>query len=241
MDAFHTFEMWSTDLYHALNKAVSNSIAPLVPKTRAWIDAGKKRREGKREATIARILQFKIAGEEVVTVPNLLSILRPILALMILPMRIYGVPTWIVVIAFVITMITDKYDGAWALLDGGTRFGEVLDPLCDKIALLIFIIPDLYHLPALIMYPLLAVETVLFFITVIAVYAMHLGILSQRAKLRANIFGKIKFSIEVVAMSFLVVHLHEYAAVLFAIAIPFAIVSAVRKTRDIIRTATPTS
>jgi hypothetical protein len=70
---------------------------------------------------------------------------------------------------------------------------------------------------------------------------MHLGILSQKAKLRANIFGKIKFSIEVIAMSFLVVHLHEYAAVLFAIAIPFAIISAVRKTRDIIRTATPAS
>lgn len=238
MNIIAKFESWSTNVYRTLNTRLSEMIAPLAFIVEQKLQYRKEKRDTWHSARIARVLCFTVAGEEVITVPNMLSALRPLLTLTaLLPMRIYGAPTWLIATVFALAMLTDKLDGTWALLHGHTRFGEVLDPICDKLSLVIFIIPDFTHLPAIIMYALLAFESALFLLVIIAVYAIHLGILSHEVRLTANIFGKVKFTTEVVAMSLLIFHAHAAAAVFFALAAPFAFASIVRKTTDIIRSA----
>ncbi len=238
MHMIATFEAWSTGIYRSLNEGLGTLIAPLAHTVERKLEYWKTKRDTRHSARIARALGVMVAGEEVVTMPNILSALRPILMLfVVLPLRLFGGPTWLVALMFAVTIATDKLDGAWALIHGHTRFGEVLDPICDKLALMIFVIPDLIHLPVWITCPLLFFEAALFTIVILAVYAIQLGILSYEVKLTANIFGKVKFTIEVVAMSFLVFHGYTLAAVLFGIATPFACMSAVRKATDIIRSA----
>ncbi len=233
-----TFETWSTGVYRDLNERLSRLIKPFTFVVERKLEYLKTKRDTWSSARIARALGVMVAGEEVVTVPNILSAMRPLLILLVvLPLRLSHAPTWIIAFAFAVAMATDKLDGTWALLHGHTRFGEVLDPICDKIALAIFIIPDFMHLPVWIMSPLLFFEAMLFMIVILAVYAIQLGILSYEVKLTANIFGKVKFTTEVVAMSFLVFHEYTLAAVFFGIAVPFACASAVRKAADIIRSA----
>ena len=231
------FETWSTGIYRALNEGLSRLIAPFALIVERKLDYLKTKRDTWRSARLAKALCFMIAGEEVVTIPNLLSLSRPLITAFILPMRYFGAPVWLIAVTFALAMVTDKLDGTWALLHGHTRFGEVLDPICDKFALVIFVVPELARLPQLLMTVLLSIEAALLIIVILAVYAMRLGILSYEVKLTANIFGKVKFSTEVVAMSFLVFHEYRIAAVLFGIATPFACMSAVRKTADIIRSA----
>ncbi len=222
-----------TRVYNGVNAAVNTRLAGIVPRVRAWMQYHKARRDSVRARRIARILNFRIAGEEVVTVPNLLSVLRPILALIIMPMRLYGVPTWIVATVFAVAMLTDKLDGAWALLDGHTRFGEILDPICDKFALMFIVLPDIgrLHWPAIAL--LLTIEAWLLVIVIAAVYAIHRGKMRRETKLTANIYGKTKFTLEVFGMSFLTLNFVGLASTFFMFATPFALASAIRKTADI--------
>ncbi|MFA6407333.1 MAG: CDP-alcohol phosphatidyltransferase family protein [Candidatus Paceibacterota bacterium] len=227
--------IWLTNIYRFINSVFRESIKPFVPAVKAWIQRHKERREDKREDRIFRILNFRIMGEEVVTVPNVLSALRPILALLLLPMRYYGVPLTITAPIFAIALLTDKYDGVWAEQDGHTNFGEFLDPICDKIALFIFVLPDLAYLNSWIIWPLFVIELVLFTVSIGAMISIHLGGLKKSTNLSSNIFGKTKFTMECVALCALAIGFIDFAGWFFAIAIPFALLSILGKAKELMR------
>ena len=226
---------WLTAVYRFINSVFRESIKPFVPAVKEWIRRHKERREDKREERITRILNFRIADEEVVTVPNFLSALRPILAALLIPMRMYGVPLYITAPIFAVALLTDKYDGVWAELDGHTHFGEFFDPFCDKLALFLLVIPDIALLEPWIIWPLLAIEFVLFAISVGAIISMHLGGLKKGTSLSSNIFGKTKFMAECFALCALAVGFAGYAEWFFAFAIPFSILSIQGKVRELWR------
>ncbi len=76
-----------------------------------------------------------MAGSSVLTLPNLLTILRVVLAPVFLWLYVIGDAT-LALAAFAAAAATDLFDGLVArALDQRSRLGEVLDPIADKFLL----------------------------------------------------------------------------------------------------------
>jgi CDP-diacylglycerol--glycerol-3-phosphate 3-phosphatidyltransferase len=128
--------------------------------------------------------------------------------------------------AFLLTAFTDALDGSMARTRGQiTKWGKVYDPVADKILIgsMVFIIV-LKYLDPLVAYLIVTIEII---IIVTAWFRLRFGY-----KVEANIWGKIKMSLQVLGVAILLLSIiFDWAALLpFAsgslyIAIAFAIVS----------------
>jgi phosphatidylglycerophosphate synthase len=210
--------------YNALNRVIANVLRPYAMGTREWIKKRREHREDKREELITTIPNWSVQGEAIVTVPNLLSVLRPFLITIAMVMQTYGVPWYFVSPVVIIALLTDKFDGAWAEIDGHTAFGEFLDPLCDKVSLVIMIIPFLSELSHWIIIPMIGIELLLL---IIALVGFTLQGLKKKGNtnFRSNIFGKVKFSLQAIGILLIAFSEILFANILFAISLPFALVS----------------
>ncbi|MFA5870482.1 MAG: CDP-alcohol phosphatidyltransferase family protein [Candidatus Paceibacterota bacterium] len=214
--------------YNALNRVIANVLRPYAISTREWIKKRRERREDKHEELITTILNWRVQGEAIVTVPNLLSVLRPFLITIAMIMQTYGVPWYFVSPIVIIALLTDKFDGAWAEIDGHTAFGEWFDPLCDKVSLIIIVMPFLGQLSHWVIFPMIGIEL---FLLIIALVGFTLQGLKKKenTNFRSNIFGKVKFSLQAIGILLIAFSEISFANILFAISLPFAIISIVVK------------
>src|SRR3712207_4983984 len=73
-------------------------------------------------------------GDRVVTVPNVLSLLRLFLVPVVVALLLAGSDT-LAAAFFVLAALTDFLDGRLARMAGPTRLGRILDPLADRLML----------------------------------------------------------------------------------------------------------
>lgn len=212
------------NVYNAINRIIVDGIKPYAISTKKWIKMHRERREDKREELITKILNFTIQGETVVTVPNFLSILRPFLIAIAAMMQVYGVPWYFVSSLVFVALITDKFDGAWAEIDGHTAFGEFLDPLCDKISLVIILLPFIGVLSGWVVTVMITIETILLIVAIVG-FALQGAKTKENTNFRSNLFGKTKFFLQSSGICLLVMEFFTLAQIAFIIAIPFAVSS----------------
>src|SRR5918999_734014 len=73
-------------------------------------------------------------GDRVLTVPNVLSLLRLFLVPVVVALLLAGSDT-LAAAFFVLAALTDFLDGRLARMAGPTRLGRILDPLADRLML----------------------------------------------------------------------------------------------------------
>lgn len=141
--------------------------------------------------------------------PNLLTILRIFLSFLLLCIILYGEsifslavhPTWInyfACLTFCIASITDFFDGFIAREYGViSSFGEIFDPLADKLLMLAAFI-GLLVLERANVWAVFLILTREFFITGLRIVAATDGVNVQASKL-----GKYKTGLQITAVAFL--------------------------------------
>lgn len=163
---------------------------------------------------------------ELKNLPNVLTLLRIFLAFLLLYIILYGGillpppihPTWInyfATLTFCIASATDFFDGFIARNFGGMSvFGEIFDPLADKLLMLSALIGLLVwnRADAWAVFLILSRE---FFITGLRVVAASKGI-----KVAASNLGKYKTGVQITAIAFL---LMDYSFAPFVLWIAVAI------------------
>ena len=143
------------------------------------------------------------------SLPNCLTIVRIILAFFLLALILYGHyllpppihPTWInyfACLVFCVASITDFFDGFIArAFNVSSAFGEIFDPLADKLLMLAALIGLLVWNRAEVWAVFLILSRE-FFITGLRVVAASKGI-----KVAASNLGKYKTGLQITAIAFL--------------------------------------
>lgn len=143
------------------------------------------------------------------SLPNLLTFLRIILAFLLLMLILYGDrilpppihPSWInyfACLVFCVASITDFFDGFIArTFDVGSVFGEIFDPLADKLLMLAALL-GLLVLGRADVWAVFLILSREFFITGLRVVAAGKGI-----KVAASNLGKYKTGLQITAIAFL--------------------------------------
>lgn len=143
------------------------------------------------------------------SLPNILTTLRIVLSFLLLALILYGVwilpppihPTWINYFAcllFCVASITDFFDGFIArTFNVSSVFGEIFDPLADKLLMLAALIGLLVWNRADVWAVFLILSRE-FFITGLRVVAASKGI-----KVAASNLGKYKTGLQITAIAFL--------------------------------------
>lgn len=171
-------------------------------------------------------------------VPNYLTIARIVLSFVILFYFVYMgsisasfgtmLANWTLVAIFLLASLTDFLDGyiARRVNNGITFFGEVFDPLADKMLML----SALLGLLAIDRAPLLAVFLILareFFITGLRVIAVKKDI-----KVSASNLGKWKTGLQITALSFLMAGFLVVGEWLLWIAVALTLYSGYKYTKE---------
>jgi CDP-diacylglycerol---glycerol-3-phosphate 3-phosphatidyltransferase len=165
-----------------------------------------------------------IFKHEIMNLPNSITLSR----LLGLPVVIYCLYSnsltvrWVGVAVFVIAALTDWLDGYLARkLNLVTDLGKFLDPLVDKLLILIplLILIDLHLVPAIGVCLILARE--------LTIAGWRVG---QTQISGANIWGKLKTVSQIVAISMLITPLsieswHVYGLVAFWLSVAFTLIS----------------
>jgi len=139
-------------------------------------------------------------------VPNILAFIRIVMAflmyLFLVNRDIFSVhPSWLdyfAALIFVIASITDFFDGYIARnFNAGSKFGEILDPLADKMLILGAFLGLLYlhRANAWAVYLILVRE---FFIT-----ALRIAMVQEGLSVKASFAGKVKTVSQMFAIGFL--------------------------------------
>lgn len=182
------------------------------------------------EKVFAPLITNKITG----TVANLITVIRILLAIIIFQLLIVAYPFTesgyaliLSLMLFVIAAILDLLDGPAARALGEvSELGKILDPLADKILLASVLIPVGYmHLPSLTYWIIIGQES---FLIAIAVIKYLAKLLPFTMASQANLAGKIKNVLELIAGSVLIIspfhiNLIQISNLLFVFSIPLAL------------------
>ena len=166
-------------------------------------------------------------------VPHLLSLSRVGLAVVIWRLLLVPASLWVIVALFILAMITDRLDGTWARLYGGeTTFGQMLDPFCDKLFLVILLLAFLPLIWWPVFWLLIGLELALALTPLLSHLNDDYRWFRSGIAIRANRWGKTKFVCECVALSLLIVFgatLGALANLILALACPLALLSVTKK------------
>jgi len=170
----------------------------------------------------------KTAAEEILTLPNFISLLR-------IPL---GAGMWyfadksvaISGMMFGAAMMSDLVDGVMARILGPTKFGEILDPTCDKIFFAFCVMAYRPSFTHWIFYTILLVELFILLAPLLLLKLKQLK--ASEADLRSNIYGKTKFTLECAALGLVVAGREMLGNFCLALAIPFAVWSIIKKLQD---------
>lgn len=137
--------------------------------------------------------------------PNLITetrmVLSPVAAILYLinPNKLY----WIALLVFVLVSATDKIDGYLARrLDMVTLLGKALDPIVDKVLVLMTL------LALSIVHPLVLVPTVIIFARELSVFLMLKRVRKHGRVISTVYSGKVKMVVQCVAIALLFLPLH---------------------------------
>ncbi len=158
-------------------------------------------------------------------IPNILTISRIILAVLLLIVLLhwhYIVPSWVHIswrdyfacLIFCVASITDFFDGYIAReFNSGSVFGEVFDPLADKMLILGAFIGLLYleRANAWAVFIILARE---FYIT-----GLRVVVANSRQNIAASSLGKYKTGFQILAIAFLLANIFPGGVLLLWIAV----------------------
>lgn len=155
-----------------------------------------------------------------INVPNTITLFR---ALLILPIiELYPNDRWLAFVLYLVAVISDFFDGyAARKLNQRTAFGEMVDPLVDKLinySIVYFLFMDDYHLKIQ-----LGIIIFLAFILT-AIRSFKLSFIKKR-KIGSNFFGKVKFVFEALAIICLFLGVGLWASILIYSAIFLAVFS----------------
>lgn len=176
-----------------------------------------------------RLFDRRFLEDELLTVPNMFSLSRIVFGAVLYAMISYEVPAWIVASVFVVAVLTDRFDGVWARLEGETTLGAMLDPWCDKAFFVLCAFGFQLRIEPLVFWALVGIEFALFAIAACAAWRMAQGKLPLETDFRSNVFGKAKFILECVAIGLLVLGITAFTNELLTSAILFAVLSAFGK------------
>ena len=182
------------------------------------------------EKVFAPLIRNKITG----TVANLITVIRILLAIIIFQLLYFSSPFdqigYALILSlpiFVAAAILDGLDGPAARSLGEiSEAGKILDPLADKLLLAAVLIPiGSEFLPSPTYWLVIGQETFLIFIALIKISAKRLPFTMAS---QANLPGKIKNLIEMVAGSILIIsplvsELASVSNILFIASVPFAL------------------
>ncbi|MEK7630286.1 MAG: CDP-alcohol phosphatidyltransferase family protein [Patescibacteria group bacterium] len=172
-----------------------------------------------------RIFDRKFLEDELLTLPNIFSLLRIPLGLTALLMIVYVIPAWVILIVHLFAILTDRIDGVLARLEEETRLGAILDPLCDKFYFGFCAIAYYQLINPWLFWIIISIEIALIAVPFIAVRKINLGRLNPDTDFRANMFGKTKFFFEITALIFLTLSWDKTGNFFLCLAIPFALFS----------------
>lgn len=151
---------------------------------------------------------FPVRGHlrEVPLVPNLLSLSRVPLAFSIWYLLDITGPLWLILTLFALALLSDRLDGTWArLYDMESSFGQIFDPVCDKLFLFVLLGALSGLIWPVALWPLVALELVLLALPLADYLAKRAGRPSPIRQVRANRWGKTKFVLECLALAILLV------------------------------------
>ncbi|WDL74706.1 CDP-diacylglycerol--glycerol-3-phosphate 3-phosphatidyltransferase [Helicobacter winghamensis] len=143
------------------------------------------------------------------SLPNFLTFLRIVLAFLLLGLMLYGSfilpppihPSWInyfACLVFCVASITDFFDGFIArTFNAGSVFGEIFDPLADKLLMLAALL-GLLVLGRANVWAVFLILSREFFITGLRVVAASKGV-----RVAASNLGKYKTGLQITAIAFL--------------------------------------
>ena len=140
--------------------------------------------------------------DRIMTLANAISISRILLSIpLVLLLDVNKL--WLAFIIIILIVISDFLDGYVARkADGITNFGKLIDPVADKICMMVVIIYLIivYQLPFLLFFVILAVRDT--FLIIIGVYLMF----SQEEVFQSNISGKWFMGISALMMALFMYH-----------------------------------
>jgi CDP-diacylglycerol--glycerol-3-phosphate 3-phosphatidyltransferase len=145
--------------------------------------------------------------------PNILSGLRAILIIPIFFLYRHEQLTWVVVI-FLIAMLTDVLDGVAARTQNKiTAIGKLLDPAADKVVFVgLFLLAAPDKIAHGLILTLIALEGILVLLATVA-GPLAAKIFQLELKLGANWAGKIKMTLEGLALTLLLIGYDSQAAI----------------------------
>ena len=180
----------------------------------------------------------KLSRDQILTLPNGLTIVRVLVIPIIILMLFYSENhPFFTAVLFFLAAVTDTFDGYFARRRKTvTTLGKFLDPLADKLLIvtaLIALIPA-REIPVWMVVVIVGRE--------IAVTGLRGIAVSQGIVIAAGKAGKYKTVFEVVAISFLILNgehfsidLHAVGIVLLGVAVLLAVVSGVNYFRDFLK------
>lgn len=189
----------------------------------------------REERTVLLLFDRRLLEGELLTIPNMFSFSRIMLGLVLLPMIVYAVPAWITLPVFLIAALTDRLDGVWARLEGETKLGAFLDPMCDKAFFLACLIAFYGIVSTGIFWTLVLLESMSFAIASLVVSRRFRARRGKEVDIRANVFGKMKFSFECIGVGALLLRQIAFGNAILIAAVCLALVSIVRKAEQIVR------
>ncbi len=147
--------------------------------------------------------------------PQMLSWSRVVLAIPLIYLLQMD-QRWWALIVFIFAALLDYLDGPLARLTKRiTTLGKLLDPLADKlIALPVIILLGAYFLPWLLIICIVGLEILLIIMSMILKPIFEA--LGQKRSLGANIFGKYKFTVQVILVLFMFVSPQTEATAMIA-------------------------
>lgn len=157
---------------------------------------------------------------EAINIPNTITLIRALLVLPII--ELYQSDRSLAFVLYLTAVVTDFLDGLCARkLNQKTDFGKIIDPIADKLlnyTVIYFLFLDKYDF-----------KTRFWVMVILAFILLGMAGLKLlfpiRRKLGSNIFGKMKFGLESLAVIFLFLNLGKIAIGLINWAIVFAIFS----------------
>ncbi len=170
----------------------------------------------------------KNAKERFWTIPTAISFLRIPLGYATAKAILIHAPLSMVLTTFGCGLATDLLDGWWAKLEGVTRWGSIIDPICDKIFMAEIAIALQAQTWRLVFYPLAVIETLLFLLSIIAIWAKKFDASAVNP-------GKTKFAFEGIACFALMIGFPLVGNLFLALALFFAVCSIKVKGPEIIR------
>lgn len=184
-----------------------------------------------------KIFDTTFLREELFAEANLWSFLRAFLGVMLWALISYGAPLEVALPVLAFAILTDRIDGAVSRMEGETVLGEIIDPWCDKaFAIMLFLAfaPVMWDATFV---ALLITEGALATGPFFVIFAKSAQWIPSDASAKSNRWGKTKFFLECAGLVLLALAREEAGNYVLAAAVPFAVMSALRKVSDVFHTS----